>query len=79
MLRIEEKTSPNGDKYSTFWIGKEQIGTATKRDGGWLVHGKRKPVETERHAAKQMLDGHMNRCMVEHEKYRKLLQKLGGS
>ena len=43
---------------------------------GFLVTGKRKPVETLKEAAKQILDKRMNACMAEHEKHRKLLGKI---
>ena len=77
-LEVESKVYPNGDTYFLLSINGEDIGTVTEVDGGFLAHGRRKPVATITEAAKQLLDAKMNRCMKEHERLRKLLANVLG-
>lgn len=76
VLKVEQKTYPNGDKYLQLYVGKTPIGHVSKVDGGYLTSGKRKPQESIKDCAKQLIDGHMNLCMKEHEKWRKMLRRV---
>lgn len=67
---------PNGSYYIMMTIGKDIIGTAAEVPEGWLVPGRRKPVDSLEDAAKQCLDRRMNACMAEHERLLKLLGKV---
>lgn len=55
-LRIVEGVYPSKAPFWTFYLGAHEIGRATKQDGGWMVGTKRKPLPTEIHAAKAMID-----------------------
>lgn len=72
LLKIELYNAP----YYQLLYGDDVFGMVEKVDGGYLVIGKRKPVETLKDAAKQLLDKQMSRCLAEHEKYRKTLRSI---
>lgn len=55
-LRIVDGVYPSGSPFHTFYLGSEEIGRAQKVEGGWMVGMKRKPLPTEVHAAKAMID-----------------------
>jgi hypothetical protein len=72
LLKIELHSDP----YYRLLYGDDVLGMVEKVEKGYLVMGKRKPVETLKDAAKQLLDKQMNRCLADHEKYRKTLRSI---
>lgn len=55
-LRIVEGNINASYHWFTFYLGRHELGRAYKKDGGWMVGTKRKPLPTEIHAAKAMID-----------------------
>ena len=74
-LYLERQTYPNETFYWEFILDGQLIGKATEKEGLYLVWGKRKPV-SKKHAAKQMIDDHLNRLENELQDWRKLMLSL---
>lgn len=55
-LRIVQTGCACVAPYFTFYLGRHEIGRAYQKDGGWMVGTKRKPLPTDIHAAKAMID-----------------------
>lgn len=72
ILRAEIYSEP----HYRLMYGDDFLGMVEKVDDGYIVNGKRKPVPTLKEAAKQMLDKRMNKCLAEHDRYRKQLQAI---
>lgn len=75
-LEIIEKVYPNKTFHYQFWLGKTFLGIAIKVDGGYLVHGKRRPKPTEEQAAKQMIEAALNSFRAQGKKWRGLKSEL---
>jgi hypothetical protein len=75
MSKLEAKKIkwPNGSETFELRVHNRRIGHAAKVAGGWLVDGKRKPVETIEQAAKQCLDKAISQHSNEIQKLRAML------
>ena len=75
-FNYKSKEYPNGENYYELFVGKTRIGIVDLTENKYLAQGRRKPVVSLKEAGKQLLDSHMNNCMKEHEKWRKLLNRM---
>jgi hypothetical protein len=73
-LRIELYSAP----HYRLMFGDEMLGMLEKNGNGYIVNGKRKPVNTLKAAAKQIIDRKIKECIREREKYSKTLQLICG-
>lgn len=74
-LRIEECEFPNGAVYGVFFIGRHEIGKATKNPDSWIPFQKRKVLTAEM-AAKAMIDTMSNRAKKDADHAKKMLEGL---
>ena len=77
-LKIEPKKFPNGDTYFRFTIGEEILGSATPKDGGYVIWPHGRTARSGPTTARKMLQAKVEEARKQFRKWRSLLWELEG-